>query len=89
MRITEKMLQKQVDTLNKITGKSGHWSEIDAYVLDGAYGGVALHQYVNENGAVNDVFSSGHMPKKELSGRIDAYIKGIIEGKRLALENIE
>jgi len=89
MRITKEILQKQVDTLNKITGKTGHWSEIDAYAWRGADGGVALYQYVNEHGGIRDVFNAGHMPKKELSGRINAYIKGITEGKRLALENTE
>ena len=83
-RITEKMLENQVRVLNNITGnepspytKGQGGANINTFLLDHAYGGVALYQICNEGGGVNDIFNNGHMTKRELHGRIDAFIKGI------------
>jgi len=74
-RITEKMLEKRVDWLNKLKGfDSPEYSTIGAFVLDYAYSGVSLHQYTNESGGVNDVFRCGHIPKRDLWNRICAYM---------------
>jgi hypothetical protein len=84
-RITEKMLQIRVDHLNKITGspespwtrdESGAHSNIGNFHLSHAYGGVSLHRMSNEQGGVSDVFSSGHVPKRELFDKICAFIDG-------------
>lgn len=89
-RITNKQLESMVDYLNKITGnptqpysKVGekYQAQIGNFNISGAYGGVALHQIMNEGGGVTDVFNCGHMPKRELYNRISAYIKGIDVGK--------
>jgi len=92
-RITEKMLQIKVDYLNELTGNpieswtkranGGYTANIGNYYVDGAYGGVALDQITNEGGGVTDVFSNGHMPKRELFYRISAYIDGIETGRKL------
>ena len=57
-RITEKHLEKLIDRINIVTKnpttpwtkfKNGNIkSNIGNYHLDGAYGGVALHQMINE-----------------------------------------
>ena len=74
-RITEKMLEARVATLNMLKGfENPEYSTIGAYTLDYAYGGVSLHQYRNESGGINDVFSCGHVPKRDLFNRICAYM---------------
>lgn len=79
MRITEKMLQLKVDYLNKICGFNypKYPITVGSYWLSFAYGGVSLHQLANTSGGVHDVFSCGHVPKRELFYRLDAYIAGI------------
>ncbi len=52
-----------------------------AYVLDGAYGGYALHRNCDigtdgESHGVSDVFG-GHMPKRELYDRMQAFLRGV------------
>lgn len=77
-QVTEKHLRLQVKRLNKLKGfEEPAYSTPGAYDIDGAYGGVALHRYENEHGGVSDVFRSGHMSKKDLYNRIDAFIAGI------------
>lgn len=54
----------------------------DLYHLDGAYGGYALYLTcgINADGeshGVHDVLRSGHMPKRELAGRLRAFIDGM------------
>ncbi len=54
----------------------------DAYVLSGAYGGYALHRNCSADGdgeshGVSDVFGCGHMPKRELYERMQAFLRGI------------
>ena len=80
MRITEGMLQARVDYLNKITGlqvKEVKYNTVGAFILDHAYGGVALYRVVTKKGGVNDIFNAGHMPKRELFNRIYALRQGI------------
>lgn len=55
-------------------------ARIGAYYIDGAYGGVALYRIVTAGGGVTDVFSAGHMPKRELYNRMRAYIQGLEDG---------
>ncbi len=74
-RITEKMLESRVEWLNNLKGfKNPEYSTIGSFVIDYAYGGVSLHQYSNKHGGVNDVFSCGHIPKRDLFNRICAYM---------------
>ncbi len=86
-RITEKMLEARVSMLNRITDQpetpwsktaDGPGSNIGNYHVSHAYGGVCLHQMVNNtHGAIRDVFSCGHIPKRELFDRICAMMDGI------------
>ena len=82
-RVTEKDLNIIVSRLNQLTGygRSPDYSVIGSYTIDYAYGGVSLHKYCNEHGAVSDVFRCGHIPKRDLYHRICAYIDGIEAGE--------
>ena len=93
MRITEKMLQHQVDYLNTLTGNpSKSWTfdeetkrskaNIGNYHLYFAYGGVCLHQMVNDGGGVTTPIGGGCVPKKELHQKLSAFISGIELGKK-------
>jgi len=86
MRVTSKMLEAKVDSLNALTNNSlDTWKVTDKglqglvgnYHISQAYGGVALYQIANSGGGVHDIFNRGHMPKRELAGLIDAYMAGI------------
>lgn len=77
-RITQGMLERQTACINEIKGiKDVQYNTIGGYLLDYAYGGVSLYEVINEHGGVNDVFSCGHVPKRELFNRICAYLKGM------------
>ena len=85
-RITRKDLDGAVNLLNRITnnpsdpysGEHGKWvANIGNFHISGAYGGVALHQTMNEAGGIRDIFQQGHMPICELYNLIHAYRKGI------------
>ncbi len=85
-RITEKMLHRKIDYLNKITGspretvtksESGIKFNVGNFTLDKAYGGYALERISNEQGGVSSVFNGGHVSKRELFNRISAFINGI------------
>ena len=74
-RITEKDLKNLVERLNKIAGfDNPEYSTIGAYDLSFAYGGVSLHRYTNKSGGVCDVFRCGHVPKRDLYNRIQAFL---------------
>ena len=88
-RITEKQLQGMVDRLNRLAGTPlTPYLRVDGksvpqakcYHLDGAYGGVALHQMCDDGTGVHDIFG-GHMPKRELYYRIHAFISGLEAAK--------
>ena len=96
-RITNKHLECKIERLNEImgtpiepyttTGKAGTPSyKISAnmgnYHLSGAYGGVSLCQMA-KGGGTYDTLRCGHIPKRELAERIDAYIAGIIAHKEM------
>ena len=90
MRITEKDLQATCDRINRIMDKPRDpyaraegklVANIGCYRLDHAYGGVALYQMASEGGGVRDILG-GHMPKRDLYERMQAFIKGIEEVKK-------
>ena len=85
-RISKQLLQNKVDTLNRMTGnpvepyrKEGEkWiANVGNYHLSGAYGGFSLHRMGNESGGISDIFSCGHIEKRQLANLIDAYMAGI------------
>lgn len=82
-RITQKYLDSLCERINsaqktpaapyeRIDGKL--IGQIGNYHLSGAYGGVSLHQIANESGGARDVFSCGHVPKRDLYNRMRAYL---------------
>lgn len=90
MRITEKDLQAACDSINlmldkplepyaRVEGKLV--VNVGCYHLDPAYGRVALYQMASEGGRVRDILD-GHMPKRDLYERMQAFIKGIEEVKK-------
>ena len=77
-KITNKDLENKLDRINNIAGhKDAPYSTIGAYCLDYAYGGVSLEKWVNDAGGVEDVFGCGHITKRELYNRINAYLLGL------------
>ena len=93
-RITDKQLEAVIDRLNTLTGNpltpytrddvtGRHSANIGNYHLNGAYGGVSLHRMMNPGGGITDVFSVGHVPKRQLYELMHAYIQGINAGKEL------
>jgi hypothetical protein len=86
-RITRQDLESVVNRINQITGSPEHAWEIQAdgiykalignYHLPGAYGGVSLHRMVNARGGVEDVFRCGHVTKRDLYNRMQAFITGL------------
>ena len=85
-RITVKDLEQVVRLINRETGnpetgytrKDGKPSaNIGNYHLDGAYGGYSLHQMTNEGGGIHEVFRCGHIPKRELYDRMQAFLDGL------------
>jgi hypothetical protein len=88
-RITSKFLEAQIKRLNRMSGKTDEIYRYDetgriiggnagTYCLSGAYGGWALHRMAAGGGTgVCDVFNNGHMPARELSDRMSAYMRGM------------
>ncbi len=84
-RITNGILERLVELLNRETGNpETPWMREDGrnvanignYHLSGAYGGVCLHQMANDGGGAHDVFSCGHVTKRELYNRIHSFRAG-------------
>ena len=85
MRITEKTLQLRIDRLNELTGnpiktysqinERKYIPNIGNFHLDFAYGGGALVQVTNKQGGVTGILSRS--TKRELLGKLNAYIAGI------------
>jgi len=52
-------------------------ANIGCFHLSHAYGGVSLHRMHNEAGGVTTPLGGGHMPKRELYERMQAFAKGL------------
>ena len=89
-RITDKDLQAACNRINRATNSPAtpymtdpdgkFHANIGCYHLSHAYGGVALHRMHNDGGGVEEVFG-GHMPKRELYGKMHAFLAGLDAGK--------
>lgn len=89
-RITDKNLTAVCDRINTMLGLPltpykpydkvvGHAQpNAGVYHISHAYGGVSLHRMSETDGCtgVHDVFSRGHMPKRELYELMQAFIRG-------------
>lgn len=88
-RITISDLEIVCARINKVTNSPAesytksaegkYTSNPNNYHLSGAYGGYNLHRMCNEGGGINNVFSCGHIPKRELYDRMQAYLNGLTE----------
>lgn len=95
-RVTQKQLESLVDYINEITGQpktsyskddNGRYrANIGNYHIDGAYGGVNLHQIVTDGGGVTEPLGGGYWSKRELYYKLHAFIRGINTGKELKHE---
>ena len=86
-RITKAFLLAQVSNLNRMLGLGNEAYTYDenhkimggvegVYIISGAYGGYALHKMHKSTGE-SDVFNMGHIPARQLSELIDAYMRGM------------
>ena len=65
------------------TKKDGKYSaNIGNYHLNGAYGGWSLEQMTNECGGVADTLRCGHVSKRELYNRMEAFLDGLRAQKK-------
>lgn len=92
-RITDKHLLAAVDRINRICGTpatpytrhaDGSFTpNANCYHLDYAYGGVNLVQMSNISGCsgVSTPLGGGHLPKRELYGKLHAFINGMEAAK--------
>ena len=92
-RITRAHLDAKAATLNSMTKSPAEpYSTVNGkavankgnYHISGAYGGYCLHRMATEGGGVNDVFSIGHVPARELAGLMSAYMAGLYDATRSA-----
>ena len=49
----------------------------DVFHISQAYGGVSIHQMAKHGTGVRDVLSIGHLPKREVWNRMNAYIVAV------------
>ena len=70
--ITIASLEAQIETLNKMWDL--HTPCGGGFKLSQAYGGVALHRTVNDQGGIVAPRNTGHIPKRDLSTRLAAMI---------------
>ena len=83
MRVLKRHILQSINTINAIKGiKEPRLGSPGSYSLSEAYGGCSLHKVVNAGGGVEDVFRCGHVPKKELMYRIQAFIHGLLEPRK-------
>jgi hypothetical protein len=73
------MMNNPVEAYSKVNDK--YIANIGNYHLNGAYGGYALHRMHNLSGGISDVFQCGHVSKRELMNRMQAFINGYYAAK--------
>jgi len=90
-RVTKKDLEMVMARINKVTGnpetvytrKDGTYqANPGCYHLSWAYGGVCLEQMSNEGGGVRTILHTGYTTKSRLMEAMQAYLKGLEEGKK-------
>ena len=89
--ITIANLEAVIKRINEATGAAltpytkGENGEITAnaynYHLSQSYGGYSLHRMASSGSGTSDVFSCGHVSKKELYSLMFAFIAGMEEGE--------
>lgn len=86
-RITEKQLFAVCERINRTMGTplAPYARNADnqivpqgnAYLIDMAYGGYSLHQMMPTGTGERDVFGCGHVTKRDLIGRMFAFLAGV------------
>jgi len=77
-RITEAMIERKIKRINELKGvKDPAWNIPGSYLLSCQYGGYSLDLISTDCGGIKDVFSCGHVPKRDLFNRINAYLAGM------------
>jgi hypothetical protein len=90
-RIKESDLEAVLKRINLVTkspldrwvkkADGGFIAQVGNYHLDFSYGLVALYRVSSESGAVENVLGC-LVPKRELYGRMHAYLRGLYEANR-------
>jgi len=92
-RITDKQLESLVTYLNELTKQPiNPYTRVDDklhanignYHLSYAYGGVKLHQMVNQGGGVREPIYTGYTTKRDLYNQLQAFIRGFELSKEAA-----
>ena len=99
-RITVKQLEEQIKLLNKLTGnfdtpyikneETGEYvPQAHVFVLGRAYGGFSLEQMAAKGTGCCEPLNTGHIPARELHGRLAGMIKGmqIMQGTHHSIRN--
>jgi hypothetical protein len=91
-RVTLNQLEAVIDRINRETDSpmqpyvpdadGRQRAQIGNFHLSRAYGGFALHRMVTDGGGVSSPLSTGHIPARELLGRMLAYLAGIDAARR-------
>ena len=86
-RMTNEKLEGLARIINKLTNNPLEPMSTDengrtqfnggCYHLSGAYGGKSLHRMSKRGSGTSDVFSCGHIPKRDLYNRMRAFIDGL------------
>ena len=85
-RITKKLLQARIETINSILGMPETpytrtddklVANIGNFYLSQAYGGYCVNRMCNENGGVSTPIWAGYIPAREAYERICAFIAGL------------
>lgn len=91
-RISIKFLEAVCTRINHATGSpeqphvkdealGHHVAQIGNYHIAQMFNGVALHRMSTNGGGIHDVFSCGHIPKRQLADRMFAYLEGLEAAK--------
>lgn len=77
-RMTDKVLEAKVSIVNQYLGndEDAGYSTPGVLTLSHAYGGVAVHMYVNDCGGVSDL-TGGHGTKREAANFLDGMIQAL------------
>lgn len=85
-RITKKLLQAHIDTINSIIGmpetpytrtNDKLFANIGNFYLSKAYRGYCVHRICNEHGAVVTPIWDGNVSAREAYERLSAFIRGL------------
>ena len=74
-RVTINELEELVQWINELTGHNDAGAKV-GYKLGGAYGGWRL-EFIGVHGGNSEPLGGGYYSKKELAGKLRAFIRGL------------